>query len=85
MVPSCTATVVFAPLFAYLILYVRTAYLAQRESKGAPPRGMLWQFRRETYTDLGWKYHMRGRWMFAAFLPLALLLLQVARLFCPDW
>jgi len=84
MIPPCTTTVVMLPMLVYGIVYVYAGYRAQKEVV-ARPSGFLWQFRRESYSEQGWKWHIRTRWIFAAFLPTALVLVQIARLVCPDW
>ena len=84
MIAPCTATVLMLPMLGYMIAYVYTGYRAQKEVV-ARPSGFLWQFKRESYSDQGWQWHMRGRWMFAGFLPAAFVLAQIAHLFCSDW
>ena len=72
------------PMVLYVGFYLYAGYRAHKETVGRAP-GFLWQFKRETYSDLGWKWHKRARWIFAGFVPTAILLAQVARLACPDW
>jgi hypothetical protein len=84
MIPRCSATIVMGPMAAYLVVYLYVGIRAQR-GVVQRPSSFLWQFKRDSYSDAGWKWHMRARWMFAAFLPLAFLIAQVARALCPDW
>ena len=72
------------PMAAYVIFYVYTGFRAQREVVRRAG-GLFWAFNRESYSDEGWKWHMRGRRMFFGFIPTALVLAFVARLLCPDW
>jgi hypothetical protein len=72
------------PLALYVIFYVYTGIRAQREIVRRAT-GLFWAFKRESYSDAGWKWHILGRRMFIGFIPVALILIQVARLLCPDF
>jgi hypothetical protein len=82
-VPPC-AFVAIGPMLAYVVLYVYAGSRAQRQLVGRPS-GLLWQFKRASYTEEGWKWHKRANWMFVAFLPTGLIVSLIAGLLCPDW
>jgi len=79
----CTDAIIFAPWALYIAGYLYTGYRASKERVARPP-GIFWQFRRETYNERGWKWHLRGIWMFAGAIPFIALLALVRNSLCPD-
>ena len=77
----CTDKIIFATWAVYVAAYLFTGYMAYRGRVERAP-GIFWQFRRESYNEIGWKWHKAGMWMFAGALPFVLLVVLVANRLC---
>jgi hypothetical protein len=79
----CTSTIVAVPSLIYVAATMSMAGRAWQGRVARPP-GLFWQFERQAYNDVGWRWHRRSLWMFVGFVPFVLLCMLIAKLLCPD-